>query len=67
LAQRGAGKVGLHQTLVAANMDISAVALIRNLGVPALNIGDPGLFRSTGDWNNGLAFMVNGIQYVFVL
>ena len=48
-------------------MDISAVALIRNLGVPALNIGDPGLFRSTGDWNNGLAFMVNGIQYVFVL
>jgi hypothetical protein len=66
LAQRGAGKVGLHQALVRKNMDISAVALISDLGVPALNIGDPGLFRNTGDWNNGLAFMVNGIQYVFV-
>ncbi len=65
LAQRGEGKQGLHQALVAANMDISAVDLIDDLGVPALNVGRRGLFKS-GDWANGLAFMVNGIQYVYV-
>lgn len=65
--QRDGGKAGIHHALVEAEMDISKIKPVTNFGAPALNLGDrPLLKKGTGDWRNGLAFMVNGIQYVYI-
>jgi hypothetical protein len=57
-------KTRIHQALKKAGWDISKVRQITDLGVPAFNNGDKIL--RTGDFNNGLGVMINGVQYVFV-
>lgn len=57
-------KKRIHQALKEANWDINNVVLIDDLGVPAFNLGSQ--MWNTGDFNNGLGLMINGVQYVFV-
>lgn len=57
-------KVRIHQALKKAGWDVNAVKRIDDLGVPAFNKGSK--IWSTGDFNNGLGVMINGVQYVFV-
>jgi hypothetical protein len=59
------GKTRIHQALKAANWDIANLVAPTDLGVPALNEGTAGMH--TGDYDNGLGLMINGIQYVYVL
>jgi hypothetical protein len=59
------GKTRIHQALKAANWDIANLVAPTDLGVPALNEGTAGM--RTGDYDNGLGLMINGIQYVYVL
>ncbi|MBD1557145.1 hypothetical protein HC752_09350 [Vibrio sp. S9_S30] len=35
-----------------------------NLGVPAFNLGSK--VRTTGDFDNGLGVLINGVQYVYI-
>lgn len=60
-----AGKVRIHQALKAAGWDISKLIAPADLGVPAFNDGNKTL--STGDFNNGLGLMINGVQHAFAL
>lgn len=60
-----AGKVRLHQALQAANWDISKITQPRDLGVPAFNEGSKAW--TTGDFDNGLGVMINGVQHVYVI
>ena len=67
---RGGGRMPaparrIHQTLKEAGWDISKLVAPGDLGVPAFNDGDK--YFSTGDFNNGLGLMVNGVQYAYVL
>lgn len=52
------GKMRIHQALKNAGWDINKVKLIDDLGVLAFNTGM--------DYWNGLAVMINGVQYVHV-
>lgn len=65
VTHRTAGKTRIHQALKNAGWDIAKITPPADLGVPAFNIGNANL--STGDYDNGLGVMVNGIQYAFVL
>jgi hypothetical protein len=64
-AHRTTGKTRIHQALKSAGWDISKLLAPTDLGVPAFNIGNVNL--STGDFDNGLGVMVNGIQYAYVM
>jgi hypothetical protein len=57
-------KTRIHQALKKLNWDLNKVAAITDLGVPAFNLGSKGW--STGDFNNGLGVMINGVQVVLV-
>ena len=59
------GKRRIHQALADAQWDITKLNAPADLGVPAFNRGSNKL--STGDYNNGLGVMVNGIQYVYII
>lgn len=60
----GASRFRLHQALEQANWDINAVTTITDLGIPAFNEGNS--FWGTKNWGDGLALMINGVQYVVV-
>ncbi len=62
---RSVGQIRLHQALKAAQWDITKLLKPQNLGVPAFNIGSK--VRSTGDFDNGLGVMINGVQHVYVI
>lgn len=62
--KRPKGKLGIHDLLLAANMDISKVKPIENFGTPAFNIGSK--FRSTEDFSNGLGVIAHDVQYVYI-
>jgi hypothetical protein len=62
---KSVGKIRIHQALKAANWDIKKLVAPADLGVPAFNDGSK-LF-STGDFNNGLGLMINGVQHAFAL
>lgn len=65
-----AGKIRIHQALKAANWDISKMVAPTDLGAPAFNLGNNAPFYikdATGDWANGLAVMIDAIQYVYVV
>jgi hypothetical protein len=59
------GKSYIHQALKAADWDLNKLTTATGLGVPAFNKGDK--YFETGDFNNGLGLMINGVQYVYVL
>lgn len=59
------GKVRIHQALEKANWDINKIIIPTDLGVPAFNIGSK--VFGTGDFNNGLGLMINGVQYVYAV
>jgi hypothetical protein len=59
------GKTRIHQALQAAGWDVTRLAAPTDLGVPAFNQGSKAL--STGDFNNGLGLMINGVQYVYAI
>jgi hypothetical protein len=65
------GKTRIHQALKAANWDINQLVAPTDLGAPAFNIGDKWTVRhlgdSTGDWANGLALMIDAVQYVYAI
>jgi hypothetical protein len=63
--QRAVGKTYIHQALKNANWDISKIVLPTDLGAPAFNIGSK--IFATGDFDNGLGVMINGVQYVYVV
>jgi hypothetical protein len=54
----------VHQSLKAAQWDVEKILVQRDLGVPALNDGNR--YVKTGDFNNGLGLMVNGIQHAVI-
>jgi hypothetical protein len=64
-AQASPGKKRIHQALKEAGWDIKKLVAPTDLGVPAFNIGDKAF--STGDFNNGLGLMINGVQYAYVI
>lgn len=64
-AFRSAGRTRIHQALRMAGWDINRLVRPTDLGVPALNIGSKAF--STGDFNNGLGLMINGIQHAYVI
>jgi len=59
------GKTRIHQALKAAGWDIKNLAAPTDLGVPAFNDGNKAF--GTGDFNNGLGLMINGVQHVYVV
>jgi hypothetical protein len=59
------GKIRIHQALKAAGWDITRLVAPTDLGVPAFNDGSK--LRSTGDFNNGLGLMINGVQHAYVI
>jgi hypothetical protein len=61
----GPAKRRIHQSLKIASWDISRIPAAVGLGVPAFNLGSK--IFSTGDFDNGLGLMINGVQYVYVL
>jgi LysM repeat protein len=67
-ATETSGNTRIHQHLQQAGWDINKVRLIDGLGVPAFNTGTKGTGRAinSGDWANGLAVMINGVQYAFI-
>lgn len=62
---RSANKTRIHQALKAANWDINRITVPTDLGVPAFNIGSKAF--SSGDFDNGLGLMINGVQYAYVV
>lgn len=64
-ANGSSGKTRIHQALKKAGWDITKIAVPTDLGVPAFNDGIDWL--TTGDFNNGLGVMINGVQYVYVI
>ena len=64
-AFRSVGRTRIHQALKTAGWDINRLVRPTDLGVPALNIGNKAF--STGDFNNGLGLMINGIQHAYVI
>ena len=63
--QLPSGTKRIHQALKDANWDIKRLIAPADLGVPAFNEGSK--WFSTGDFDNGLGLMINGVQYVYVL
>lgn len=61
---RAKGKTRIHQALKAAKWDITKIAVPTDLGVPAFNDGNKAF--GTGDFNNGLGLMINGVQNAYV-
>jgi len=62
----------IHQALKAANWDVNKLVAPTDLGAPAFNLGKKkgsywGLGDTTGDWANGLAVMIDAVQYVYVV
>jgi hypothetical protein len=55
----------IHQALKEAGWDISKLIAPTDLGVPAFNVGTKEM--SSGDFDNGLGVMINGVQYVYVV
>jgi len=55
----------IHQALQQVGWDVTKIAAPTDLGVPAFNNGSTTF--STGDYDNGLGLMINGVQYVYVL
>jgi hypothetical protein len=59
------GKTRIHQALKAAGWDITKLIAPTDLGVPAFNDGSK--MRSTGDFDNGLGLMINGVQHAYAI
>jgi hypothetical protein len=59
------GKTRIHQALKAASWDVTQLVAPTDLGVPAFNKGSK--TWSTGDFDNGLGLMINGVQHVYVI
>lgn len=57
------GRIRIHQALRNAGWDINKMVIPTDLGVPALNEGLT--WARSGDYDNGLGLMVNGIQYAY--
>jgi hypothetical protein len=57
------GHIRIHQALRNAKWDINNIFAPTDLGVPAFNSGVD--WAQTGDFNNGLALLINGIQYAY--
>jgi hypothetical protein len=55
------GQTRIHQLLRAANWDINQISAPIDMKTPSFNKGSK--MRSTGDFDNGLGVMINGIQY----
>lgn len=64
-AHQSRGETRIHQALRNANWDITRIQVPTDLGVPAFNGGSP--YWQSGDFDNGLGLMINGVQYVYVL
>ncbi len=64
-AKQPSGKTRIHQALKKVNWDIGKITGPTDLGVPAFNLGKA-RWR-TGDYNNGLGVMINGVQYVYIM
>lgn len=63
--QRTSGKTRIHQALEQAGWDINRAVAPTDLGVPAFNTGSP--TWASGDFDNGLGVMINGIQHALVI
>jgi hypothetical protein len=61
---KAGSKTRVHQALQAVKWDITKLVAPTDLGVPAFNIGNK--VYQTGDFNNGLGVMINGVQYAYV-
>lgn len=59
------GGFRIHQALKVAGWDINRLVAPTDLGVPALNRGLT--WARTGDYDNGLGVMVNGIQHAYCI
>lgn len=59
------GVVRIHQALRTAGWDVRRIIAPSDLGVPAFNTGMS--YFGSGDFGNGLAVMINGVQYAYVL
>ena len=57
------GRIRIHQALRNAKWDINNILAPTDLGVLAFNNGVT--WARTGDYNNGLGLMINGIQYAY--
>lgn len=64
-AHKAAGKTRIHQALKSAGWDVTKLTAPTDLGVPAFNLGSAKF--STEDFKNGLALMINGVQYVYIV
>jgi hypothetical protein len=65
-----AGTKRIHQALMTAKWDINQLVAPSDLGAPAFNLGDKyDIWENdaTGDWANGLAVMIDAVQYVYVI
>src|SRR5207253_810141 len=60
-----AGQTCIHQALEAANWDIDKMKPADKLDPPAFNDGSKKL--RTGDFNNGLGLMINGVQHAYAV
>ena len=65
MPQRNASKIHIHQALKNAKWDVTKIVVPADLGVPAFNNGS--WYFSTGDFDNGLGVMINGVQRVYVV
>jgi hypothetical protein len=65
LPNKSEGRTRIHQALKTAGWNLKKLVIPTDLGVPAFNIGSKA-FKS-GDFNNGLGVMINGVQWVYVL
>jgi hypothetical protein len=65
------GVTRIHQALKAAKWDVTKLVFPTDLGTPTFNQGDKWTVRhlgdSTGDWANGLAVMIDAVQYIYVI
>jgi hypothetical protein len=59
------GVVRIHQALRTAGWDLQRLVAPTDLGVPAFNTGST--YFASGDFGNGLAVMINGVQHAYVL
>lgn len=59
------GKTRIHQALKAAGWDIGKLTAPTDRGVPAFNDGSK--FWGTGDFDNGLAVVINGVQHAYAV
>lgn len=64
-APPASGVIRIHQALRTAGWDLRRLVAPTDLGVPAFNAGTS--YFASGDFGNGLAVMINGVQYAYVL